>query len=291
MGGCDLSPFRVTATARAAAGAGGGARSVRVPAGLPFVGFAVRSPGGAPLVRVMGPGGASVSSPAAGQALRSASAVVVPDAANRTTYVFLKRPRAGTWQVSSASPLTSVAVARGLRKPHVSARVSGKGARRVLSYSVAPLPGQQVRFAERGGGVVHELGRARGRRGRIAFKATVTSNRRRTIQAEVIQNGLPRDNLTVARFSASARPKLVKPRLTANRTKSSLTLSWKPVPGATSYLVEVDDGPALVQRLITRRRKVTFGGTAATGALTVRVRALGTSVPPGPVTKAVYGSK
>jgi hypothetical protein len=287
FGGCDLSPFRVTATARAAAA--GGARSVRVPAGLPLAGFAVSAPGGAPRVRVTGPGGVAVVT--SDRARRSATVVVVPDAANKTTYVFVKHPRAGTWRIASASTLTSVAVARGLPEPRVTARVSGKGTRRVLTYSVAPLPGQQVRFTERGAGVARELGRARGRRGRIAFKTTVTANRRRTIVAEVVQNGLPRANLTVARFSAPARPKLVKPRLTAKRTKSTLTLSWKPVVGAASYLVEVRNGPTLVQRLMTRKRKVTFSGMPATGALTVTVRALGASVPPGPVAKAVYGRK
>ncbi len=287
FGGCDLSPFRVTATARAAAA--GGARSVRVPGGLPLAGFAIRSPGGAPRVRVSGPGGVEVVT--GDRARRSATVVVVPDAANATTYVFIKRPRAGTWRISSASPLTSVAVARGLAKPRITARVSGKGARRVLIYSVAPLPGQQVRFTERGAGVAHELGRARGRRGRIRFNAIVTANRRRTIVAEVVQNGLPRADLTVARFSAPARPKLVKPKLTAKRAKSSLTLSWKPVAGASSYLVEVRNGPTLLQRLLTRKRKVTVAGTPATGALTVTVRALGANVPPGPVAKAVYGRK
>jgi hypothetical protein len=49
--------------------------------------------------------------------------------------------------------------------------------------------------------------------------------------------------------------------------------------------------PTLVQRLLTRKRKVTVRGTPATGALTVTVRALGANVPPGPVAKAVYGRK
>jgi hypothetical protein len=287
FGGCDLSPFRVTATARAAAA--GAARSVRVPAGLPLVGFAVSSPAGAPRVRVSGPGGVAVVT--SDRARRSATVVVVPDTANRTTYVFVKRPRPGTWRIASASPLTSVAVARGLPEPHVKVRVSGRGARRVLTYSVAPLPGQQVRFTERGAGVARELGRARGRRGRIVFKPTVTGNRRRTIQAEVVQNGLPRADLTVARFSAPARRRLVRPKLTAKRTKSALTLSWKPVPGAASYLVEVKSGSTVLQRLVTGKRKVTVSGTPATGALTVTVRALGASVPPGPATTAVYGRK
>jgi hypothetical protein len=281
---CDLSPFRVTATARAAAV--GGTRSVAVPAGLPVAGFAATSPSGAPRVRVSGPGGVSVSSPVGGKALRSARAVVLPDAANRTTYVFVKRPHAGRWRIAGlgGATLSRVSLARGLPKPRVTARVSGKGARRVLRYSVAPLPGQQVRFTERGAGVAHELGRARGRRGRIAFRATVTGNRRRTIVAEVIQNGLPRADLTVARFSAPARPRLTGPKVRPKRTKTALALSWKPVAGATSYLVEVRSGTTVLQRLLTRKRSVTFKGTPATGTLTVTVRALGANVPPGPPT-------
>jgi hypothetical protein len=282
--GCDVGPFRVTATARAAAV--GGTRSVAVPGGLPFAGFAATSSSGAPRVRVSGPGGVSVSSPAGGKALRSARAVVIPDAANRTTYVFVKHPRAGSWRIAGldGATLSRVSLARGLPKPRVKARVIGKGARRVLRYSVAPLAGQQVRFTERGAGVAHELGRARGRRGRIAFTATVTGNRRRTIQAEVIQNGLPRADLTVARFTAPARPKLVKPKVKAKRTKTVLTLSWRPVTGATNYLLEVRSGTTVLQRLLTRKRNVTFKGTPAGAALTVTVRALGRSVPPGPQT-------
>jgi hypothetical protein len=42
---------------------------------------------------------------------------------------------------------------------------------------------------------------------------------------------------------------------------------------------------------MTGKRKVTFSGTPATGALTVTVRALGANVPPGSVTNAVYGRK
>lgn len=147
---------------------------------------------------------------------------------------------------------------------------------------MSPLPGQQVRFTERGAGVAHDLGRARGRRGRIAFTTTVTGNRRRTIQAEVVQNGLPRADLTVARFTAPARHKLVKPKVEAKRTKTALALSWKRVGGATSYLVEVRSATSVLQRLVTRRHAVTFKGTPAAGTLTVTVQALATTVPAGP---------
>ena len=126
------------------------------------------------------------------------------------------------------------------------------------------------------------FGRARGRRGRIAFRATVTGNRRRTIVAEVIQNGLPRADLTVARFTAPARPKLTRPKVKAKHTKAALALSWKPVAGATSYLVEVRSGATVLQRLVTRRRAVTVKGTPAGAGLVVTVQALGSAVPAGP---------
>jgi hypothetical protein len=68
------------------------------------------------------------------------------------------------------------------------------------------------------------------------------------------------------------------------RTKAALALSWRPVAGATSYLVEVRSATTVLQRLLTRKRSVTFKGTPATGALTVTIRALGASVTPGPLT-------
>ena len=225
-----------------------------------------------------------MSSPVGEKALRSARAVVVPDAANRTTYVFVERPRAGRWRIAGldGATLSRVALAHGLPKPHVKARVTGTGARRTLSYSVTPLPGQQVRFTERGADVAHDLGRARGRRGRIAFRATVTGNRRRTIQAEVVQDGLPRADLTVARFTAPARPKLTRPKVNAKHTKAALAMSWKPVAGAASYLVEVRSGATVLQRMVTRRRAVTVKGTPAGAGLVVTVQALGSAVPAGP---------
>jgi hypothetical protein len=51
--------------------------------------------------------------------------------------------------------------------------------------------------------VARSIGRARGRNGKITFIPSRGTPRKRTIQAEITQNGLPRALLTIARFRAS----------------------------------------------------------------------------------------
>lgn len=285
--GCDLAPFRTTAIrARAQASAAGGSHTFRLPRGLPHVAFAARSSAGAPRVRVTGPGGATFTSPAAG-ALRSGRVVILPVEAERTTYVVVNDPKSGAWRVASldpAQPLTSVVTARGLDKPKVTAKVSRRGARRILAYRVRPIPGQRVTFVERAaGGVGHILGRVRGRSGRIVFQPTLVRSPRHTIVAEVTQNGVPRTQLTIAHFTATA-PKLRKPKANAKRTRGALTLTWRRVTGAQRYLVEVR-GAAVLARVLTTKTKLAVPQTPATGTLTATIRPLSDTTGPGPTTE------
>ena len=60
-----------------------------------------------------------------------------------------------------------MAVAEGLPATKISARVLGRGQRRVLRYRVTPEAGQRVRFVEQGTWTYTELGVAEGRWGRI----------------------------------------------------------------------------------------------------------------------------
>ena len=201
--GCDLAPFRVTASAAALLART--AVATRVPAGLPHAAFAARSRTGAPRVKVTGPGGFKVTSPRGGRALRSRRVVIVPVKHENTTYVIVNDPRPGSWKVESVErgkPLTRVAFASGLDKPKVKVKLRKSGRRMVLTYTLRAMPGQKVTFSERGGGVARTIGRARGRKGKLTFTPTGGTPRRRTIQAEVTQNGLPRDLITVARFTA-----------------------------------------------------------------------------------------
>ena len=202
--GCDLAPFRVTASAASLRGRA--AAATRVPAGLPHAAFAAKSRRGAPRVRVTGPGGFKATSPAGGRALRSRRVVIVHSQAEKTTYVVVNDPRAGAWRVESLErrkPLTRVSMARGLAKPKVKAKLRKRGRRMVLTYTLRAMPGQKVTFNELGAGVARSIGRARGRKGTITFTPTRGTPTRRTIKAEVVQNGLPRAMITVARFRAS----------------------------------------------------------------------------------------
>jgi hypothetical protein len=291
--GCDLGPFRVTARARGADAHSAGVEAIEVPKGLPHAGFAATAEGGAPRVTVSGPGGFQLSSPADGSVLRSSEALIVPVANERTTYVFVDDPRPGAWSVDSAdpaNPLTELGLAEGLDDPKVKAKVAkprkGRGAKKLkLSYEVRRIPGQEVIFTERGEGIAQELGTARGRRGSISFKPTISADRRRTIEAEVAQDGLPRDLLDVARFKAPKQHKLGKPKVKAKRKKSSLKLSWKRIKGAAEYLVEVSAGAQVLHRVLTSKPKLKLDGTPSKGKLEVAVQALGEAQPPGPAAK------
>jgi hypothetical protein len=236
-------------------------------------------------VSVTGPGGFSVSSPTDGSGLETSRAVIIPSPEENTTYVFVNDPRPGGWRIDSAdpaSPLRRVRLARGLPDPSVTARVRRSGRRYRLSYTVRPIPGQKVTFTERGDGVARPLGRARGRRGTIRFSATaIAPDRHRTIMAEVAQNGVPRELLTVARFTAPRQPKLTRPRLKATRSGLVVRLNWNRVRRADRYLVEVRAGKEVLYRLLTRKRKVRFTGVPATGKLTVSVEAQSDLLPPG----------
>jgi hypothetical protein len=196
--GCDLSPYRAFAGGAAAAAAA--VRSVHVARGLPHLALAVSSAAGAPRVTVSGPGGVVFRTPI-GRALRTAHAVIVAFPPNHTTYVLIDNPRAGTWKVSSDRPITRARLARGLPRPKVSGRIRRRGRNRMLVYTVKPLPGQRVRFAERGRGLDHDLGTARGRRETLKLQLRSGAPTRRSIVAVVTQDGVPRATLVLARLT------------------------------------------------------------------------------------------
>lgn len=206
--GCDLAPWRSSAPAgssgrrAAAAHAAGTPRaavtgkrsaSVELPAGLPLIGIAVEGAEAPPRVRVLGPRGERFTSQA-GKALVGRRAVIVPVAAERRTFVFVRRPSAGRWRVETlgGAPLRALRTAKGLPAPQVSAVLERDGNAAVLRYELAPLRGQEVTFIERThDGIAKELGRATGRGGRLRFTPASTGQDAR-IEASVVQDGLPR---------------------------------------------------------------------------------------------------
>ena len=120
------------------------------------------------------------------------------------------REPAGRWRVTGlkGDRLRRIEFARGLQNPKVNARVRRRGKRYRLKYRVRRQPGQTVQFAERTpSGGLHVIGKpTKRRKGTIKFKPAAAPERRRRVEANVVQNKLPRATLKVARFRAP-RPK------------------------------------------------------------------------------------
>lgn len=210
LSGCDLAPFRPGSPdpTRAPLSAGArriGAERVTVEAGLPHVALAGKGTAGAPRLVVTGPGGFRMTTPADGS-LSRAHAAVISDESAKTTTVVVDDPRAGAWKVTplGGESLANVKVAEGLRDPKVTGSLTRiRGTRKLrLDYRLRPAPGQKVILHESGTGIDRELGVAKGRKGTITFKPTRSKIRARKIEAEVLQNGLPREVLKVVAFKA-----------------------------------------------------------------------------------------
>ena len=196
--GCDFSPYRVaTSSARAAATT----RRVHVAPGERAISLAIRGASNAPHVLLLGPGGARLR---ADRALKRKASIVVPVPALRTTYVFLRRPRGGAWRIRPlAGAITRVDTARRLPDPRVRGKVTTRGKRRQLVWSARRIRGQRIAIVDRTPTGVVTLQRSTSRhRGRIRFKPSVGAARH-TIEAQVVQDGVPRARLKIARYRVS----------------------------------------------------------------------------------------
>ena len=254
--------------------------AIRIPSGLPHATFVVRGAEGAPRVDVTGPGGFKLSDN--GQAIQAVGKLhgIHRREEEKTTYVYVPRPRAGLYRVAAqeGSPAVGrISVSEGLpKRPRISARVSGRGSQRTLSYKVQTIPGQRVDLVERGNGTEGVIGRARGRAGKLRFTPAGGRGGTRRIVALVEQDGLPRGSFTVGRYRAAGPPSLGAPRVALRRRRSSLTASWTLVPGADRYRVDVEttDGRKLSQIVAGRRPRFTLDRFLDDVGATVRVRAV-----------------
>ena len=166
---------------------------------------------------------------------------MLQDPGEAVTHVAIRRP-AGSWRATTAagSPaIASVDTAAVLERPRVSARVSGgKGAARVLRWTLEARPGQRVTFAEQGRDSANVIHRTTKARGTVRFTPSVGAARARTIVAIVEQDGTPRDTLTVARYTAPVWRLPAKPReLRVRRQGTALVVTWRGAAGAARYTV------------------------------------------------------
>ncbi|HEY4094602.1 MAG TPA: hypothetical protein VGM33_03785, partial [Baekduia sp.] len=240
--GCDLSdylPLGQSASV-AAHGAQAGESTFTMPARAGDTILSIEGAGAAPHVTLRAPGGKSYDFSTATTPVKLPGVGAQVMESQDRTVVTLKDPPAGRWAavpVAGSPAVVRVRIARVLPKPKVTVRVSGHGTRRTLSYTIAKLPGQRVRFAEDAPGGLKTIGTVKeGGRGKLRYVLGEANGTSRTIVAQVSQDGLPRVNLTVARYRAH-NPRVGRPRVKVRRSGTRAIITWKPATLATSYLV------------------------------------------------------
>jgi hypothetical protein len=276
--GCDVGDYRAAAaTARAHAAQAPGERSVRFEEGLPSGMVGVVGRDGPPHVALVGPDGTRVQ-PEPNAPVNTAKAFAFQSLEKRLTWFAVKAPAAGVWKVvpaADSTPITEVRVADGLAAPKVTAKLTrGTGRKRVLTYKIAPIPGQTVAFAEQGKrGLGAQIGDVKARtKGTLTFTPTAGPGGPRTIIAQVAQKGIPRKTLIVARYVAPTPPRPAKPRLKVRRSGTKLIVSWPKDPESRRFAVnaQLSDGRVLV--LAPKAPKITIGGVAKATSATITVR-------------------
>jgi hypothetical protein len=279
--GCDVGRERdAGAPARDVRGVAAARRGVSVPVarGTNYEVLGIDGAGSPPAVELRGPRGEALRADTRGPSLNGRYAVL-HDAATRSTFVIVAQPSAGTWRVAAlpgSTAITAVHYAASLPPVSVKASVHGKGQRRTLSYRVAPIPGQVVRFLERGRGALRSLGTVRGGgSGTLRFSPALGPGGLREIVALVVQYGHPRTELVVARYVAPRPPRLARPAgVRAMRSSSTLRFSWRRVLGAGAYLITVSSSDHRRVTTVIAANRFTLLNVSATVSATFTVRAV-----------------
>jgi len=281
--GCDVAPYRAAKSAHAAQG---GPMNLKLRASGAGTLLRFRGNGGAPKVVLDGPHGQHVAASADGSPVKSGSAVVLQDPDGAATHVALKKP-AGQWTVTTAAGSPTIAgvdSADIMEPPAVSARVGGRGAKRTLTWKLKPRPGQRVTFTEVGRDASAVIAKTSASRGRARFTPASGNARARRIVATVEQSGMPRDSVTVARYTAPAWRKPAKPRkLRARRSGSNLIVTWGAAAGAARYAVYVTatDGERELFMTSARKRRLKVRGIARVDRAVVKLQGLRADGVPG----------
>jgi hypothetical protein len=280
---CDIGKFRSLGFTTGLHGHDAASQDFTVPKGQKVALIGLPGSGGPPKATLTGPSGRTIKTPAAGYE-KTTDYVVISDnkSATKETYFFINHPEPGAWKVTpeAGSPaITSIEQAGQLPAPKVKGRVSrAGGGRDRFSYSLNPIPGQQVTFAEReAGGAFHEIGSAKGRRGTLVFNPSPNLGRSRTIEAMVTQEGHPREDAVITHFKVASPTLLPAPKhLRVVRRGATVKISFGTVAGASGYglAVRLADGRTIYLKLAPRRHDATIAGVPSNIGAKVTVAAI-----------------
>lgn len=276
---CDIGKFRSLGFTTGLPH-GDQSRAVTIARGqrVSVIGF--KGSGAAPRITLHGPHGQTIDTPASGYEKTAHRFIVVDDTNTQETYFLLDHMTPGRWTVTTnagSAPVTAIQQAAGLPDPDVHAHVrrerSGKLA---LSYRLHLLAGQQVTFIEQAGrGETHTIGMAHGAHGQLTFAPAPTMRLKRTIVAEVTQDGHPREDDIVSHYTAPSPKPLPSPRnVHATRTATKLAIRWRKVPTASGYSITVRLADGTRRYELTKQTTTILSPYPTGTGATVTVRAL-----------------
>ena len=274
--GCSVGPWKTLAFGQAIDATA--VRRLRLAPGRALI--ELRGSTGAPKVKLTGPAGQHVTVPAGSvKPFMARGVMVFQDPTDKRTWIAIQHA-GGAWRIApehGSSPITSIRVAGLLPDPRITGKLSGSGNRRTLAWRLRRIAGQRVVFWERGKGVARIIGSTSAARGKLRFRLPDGDVGRRTIEAQVIELGRPRTDVTIARFTAAVRATPGKPTHVTVTALSggALLVSWRPAPLAQHYLVEVDtkDGGRLVEFAGASARGIQIHNVVPITSATVHVTA------------------
>jgi hypothetical protein len=294
-GSCDLSPYAAARSASTARAAAAGALSEQVRSGAKAVTLRVHGTNGPPKIVVHGPGGTTITSPAAGRAVQKKNHYMLAEnASDGTTSVLLVKPAAGTWTVTAAPGAASTPTRMDRADYQAPSVLFGQtrkaGGRRQVAVEYAVPAGASVRLVERGRGIGRTLvksvrgTRCRGARAlpdgrtlrcaRVTFTPSTGPGGVRQIQAVVSRGGLPLARKTVASFSVPRETLPSKPgALRARRVGRDVVVAFPKTRGASRYTATavLADGRRLGFDLAASCRAVRIPSVAKDDKVSFRV--------------------
>jgi hypothetical protein len=257
----------------------GGPQKIRVKRGQQYLNLKLAAATGVPQVQITGPSGTfSPPSTGPGEARPYLSSI---DPADHALYIFIVKPAAGVYTITSlpGSPAVGhLLTAPQLPDPQIHATIEGRGRVRKLVYSAGLDSGEKVRFVERGRDVGHVIATVTSGHGAIRFSAQDGRARPRYIEAEVQNNGLPQQPLTVAHFTAPAQTHAGRPGpIRFTRRADVVTLSWGRASSAEGYAVSVrvSDGRRNLLMTSEAKRRIVIRTVFPEMSIKVSVAAIG----------------
>jgi len=281
---CDIGPYRsagVSATpARAGAGAAGtGVRAAQaansatftVAPGTRVKVLALQGATGAPRVRLNGPGGQVVDASSGAPVLDRPDAIVVPDDSDFVTRIVLRDPPAGTWSIEpvpGADAPIGLQIADQLPAVQISAsQQRASRGRRELTWRLTPIDGQGVAFFERAGNTLTPIATTDQASGTITYTPAAGKPTRRTIEALVSQDGMPRARRTLLTYRQALAPL----RNVRGIHRKGGWLRWRAAPGSPTYAILLRTADQTTYTHRTRRTRLRLPARARTARVLTQI--------------------